>query len=88
VRRKLLGSVRRSRKRIVSRGGAVLRIEMALLENPRIETGRCRAHDILADGDTQHLPQSFDQRCASIPVLTREDLYVLAPQSETQGRPG
>lgn len=36
--------------------------------------------NILVVGDTQHLPQSFDQRYATTQVLTREDLDRLAPQ--------
>jgi vitamin B12 transporter len=36
--------------------------------------------NILVVGDTQHLPQSFDQRYASTQVLTRADLDRLAPQ--------
>jgi vitamin B12 transporter len=35
--------------------------------------------NILVVGDTQHLPQSFDQRYASTQVLTREDLDRLSP---------
>jgi len=34
---------------------------------------------ILVTGDTQHLPQSFDQRYASTQVLTRADLDRLSP---------
>jgi vitamin B12 transporter len=34
---------------------------------------------ILVTGDTQHLPQSFDQRYASTQVLTRTDLERLSP---------
>jgi vitamin B12 transporter len=36
--------------------------------------------DILVVGDTQHLPESFDQRYATTRVLTRADLDRLAPQ--------
>ena len=35
--------------------------------------------NILVTGDTQHLPQSFDQRYASTQVLTRADLDRLSP---------
>lgn len=35
--------------------------------------------NILVTGDTQHLPQSFDQRYASTQVLTRVDLDRLSP---------
>jgi vitamin B12 transporter len=35
--------------------------------------------NILVTGDTQHLPQSFDQRYASTQVLTRADLNRLSP---------
>ncbi|MGF6726572.1 vitamin B12 transporter [Paraburkholderia sp. GAS41] len=35
--------------------------------------------NILVTGDTQHLPQSFDQRYASTQVLTRADLARLSP---------
>ncbi|MEM5310252.1 TonB-dependent receptor [Paraburkholderia sp. JHI869] len=35
--------------------------------------------NILVVGDTQHLPQSFDQRYASTQVLTREDLERVSP---------
>jgi vitamin B12 transporter len=35
--------------------------------------------NILVVGDTQHLPQSFDQRYATTRVLTREDLDRLSP---------
>ncbi|CAG9247499.1 Outer membrane vitamin B12 receptor BtuB [Paraburkholderia unamae] len=35
--------------------------------------------NILVTGDTQHLPQSFDQRYASTQVLTREDLERVSP---------
>ncbi|MFP3562612.1 TonB-dependent receptor, partial [Paraburkholderia sp. SIMBA_049] len=35
--------------------------------------------NILVVGDTQHLPQSFDQRYASTQVLTRADLDRLDP---------
>ena len=35
--------------------------------------------DIVVTGDTQHLPQSFDQRYATTNVLTRQDLDRLSP---------
>ncbi|HKT94867.1 MAG TPA: hypothetical protein VJS18_22100, partial [Paraburkholderia sp.] len=35
--------------------------------------------NILVVGDTQHLPQSFDQRYASTQVLTRTDLERVSP---------
>lgn len=42
--------------------------------------GETALPNILVVGDTQHLPQSFDQRYASTQVLTREDLDRLAQQ--------
>jgi vitamin B12 transporter len=49
------------------------------LPQPEQLPGQTTLPEIVVTGDTQHLPQSFDQRYATTQVLTREDLDRLSP---------
>jgi vitamin B12 transporter len=49
------------------------------LQQPEQTPAEATLPNILVSGDTQHLPQSFDQRFATTQVLTRADLDRLTP---------
>jgi vitamin B12 transporter len=51
----------------------------ASLPQPQQTPAETTLPNILVTGDTQHLPQSFDQRYATTQVLTRTDLERLSP---------
>jgi vitamin B12 transporter len=53
--------------------------EQTPLQQPEQTPADTTLPNILVSGDTQHLPQSFDQRFATTQVLTRADLDRLTP---------
>ncbi|NPT54382.1 TonB-dependent receptor, partial [Paraburkholderia sp. 5N] len=73
------------RQFIITSGLSVLACQVAQaaddasLPQPEQTQAETRLPNILVTGDTQHLPQSFDQRFATTQVLTRTDLERLSP---------